>query len=151
MVAARQLRMLGQKVFEMATPCGGIFTGAEALGLGGIQNLFDPAAQAGSRFGLLGPQRFEDRQNVRRCDAIDRKRAQGLGVDRQGHFPLRAVLVVSEACRKVRSDIIGQLAKGRDSLLPLAIGNRVYASLGQLARLAGGVSCLFERDQWEGP
>lgn len=44
MVAARQLRRLRQQVVKMATPPGGVFALAEALGLGRVQNLLNPAA-----------------------------------------------------------------------------------------------------------
>ncbi len=55
---ARQFRWPGQQVIQVATPPGRVFALSESLGLGGVQDLFDPSAHAGGGFGFRRPDRL---------------------------------------------------------------------------------------------
>ena len=52
-VAAGELLPLGEKVLEMATPCGGILARTQALGLGGVENALNTTAKAGRGLRLV--------------------------------------------------------------------------------------------------
>ena len=69
--------MAGQQVVKMAAPPGRVLALPEALGLGGVQDLFDPTAHAGGGFGFRRPDRLQNCQNVIGGDGIHRLGAQG--------------------------------------------------------------------------
>ena len=48
----REPLALGQELVEMAAPPRRVLAAAQPLRLGGVKNALDPAAQAGSGFGL---------------------------------------------------------------------------------------------------
>ena len=138
MMAARQLRRPRQQVVQMAAPPGGVLAVAEALGLGRVQNLFNPSAHPRGGFGLRRPDRLQDRQHVIGGDGIHRLGAQGSGVGLQRRFPLSLVLLVPETRRKRLPHVVGHLAKRGNATVALALVNWVEP-LGNLPARAGGL------------
>src|ERR1700722_3775865 len=63
-VAARELLPLGEKVLEMAAPCGRILARPAPLGFGGVQNALDTTAKARSRLGFRRPNGLEHGEDI---------------------------------------------------------------------------------------
>ena len=77
MVAVDELWALRQELIEMSTPAGWILAAAQPLRLGGVKNALDPAAQAGSGFGLVVPQRLQNRKHVMSGDLVHGQATRG--------------------------------------------------------------------------
>ena len=122
----------------MAAPAGGVLAVPETFGLGGVQDLFDPAPHPRGGFGLRRPDRLQDRQHVIGGDGIHRLVAQRCGVGRQRRFPLRLVSLVPETRRQRLPHLIGHFAERGDAAGAFPLIDGVQA-LGDLPARAGGL------------
>jgi hypothetical protein len=91
----REPLALGQELVEMAAPPRRVLAAAQPLRLGGVKNALDPAAQAGSGFGLVVPQRLQNRKHVMSGDLVHGQATERSGVVPQRHYPLRSVPAVA--------------------------------------------------------
>ena len=123
----------------MPAPCRRVLAGPVTLRLRGVENALDAPADARRRFGLCLPDWAQDRENIGRLDLVDRFCAQRLGVNRQRHFPLRLVLLVAEAFRQLRGDLVRYLTKRRNAAVLAALDNRINPA----AREPAARQCLL--------
>jgi hypothetical protein len=96
MMPAREPAGLREKVIQMATPAGRIFTRSQSLGSCGIKHALNPPAHTRSRNVLALPDRRERREHVIRADRIKRLVAQRTCINLEGCRPLRAMRCVPE-------------------------------------------------------
>ena len=78
-----------------------------------------------ARFGLVVPDRREDRQHVGGGDLVDRLRADRRGVVLQRHHPLRVMLRVLPAALVQPDMLVGAFAEGRRAALHRLHGLRL--------------------------
>jgi hypothetical protein len=71
-VSPLQLVPLRQRVLQVALPSGWVFSLAQPLGLGSIENRFDAASQSRGGLVLCRPDGLENCQHFLACDLIDR-------------------------------------------------------------------------------
>ena len=72
----------------MPTPASRILARSQALGLGGVKDGFDPAAQARGGFRRLGPHGSQHLEHSLCVDLANRLAPQGCGMDRERVAPL---------------------------------------------------------------
>src|SRR6267378_8041435 len=72
---AALLRQGRQQLVEVPLPARRIFAGAVATRLCPIEDVLDPAPKTAGRFGLGGPDRFEDLQDKAGIYVLNRQRA----------------------------------------------------------------------------
>ena len=63
-MTARELGLLGEKVLKMPAPGGWVLAQTQAFGFGRVEDTLDAASQTRCGLRLLGPQGFEDREDV---------------------------------------------------------------------------------------
>ena len=132
MMAAREPLTLRQELVEMAAPTGRVLAGTVALGLGRVEHLFDPAAEPRRCLRLGLPNRFQDRENRRRVDNVDRQFSERRSVFFQRHRPLRAMFLVTPFGLLRRDEFVRALAERRND----ALGS--FRRSARLQRVAAG-------------
>src|ERR1700733_9881058 len=132
---------------QMAPPCGRVLTGPKTLGLSRAQDFLDASAHPARGLGDLLPDRREDSENSGSVDFVDGPVTERRGIDGERRRPLLAVLLVSEAGRKIGGDRISERAELRDrGGCPPAHGDRVDARLDQPASIKRLLAGLGEPD-----
>ena len=111
----------------------------EPLRLGSIEDLFDPTAnrEAVSAFVVQIGFRTARTSSV---DTVSTGLARRCGIGGERRFPLRLVLLISEARRQRGNDLVCHLTEGRDAAGTLALGDRVLSGLSDLRRAAAAFS-----------
>lgn len=142
MMAPHKLLRGGQDHLDMAAPPGRVFARAMPRSLGGIQDTFDAATDAGGCFGEPVPYRPDARKHVFRSDAVNRKLGYRLGVIIKRLLPLPAMGGIAPRLGTVADKRLGRVGKNRDSGRGCANRKRVCA-VGD-AEASGG--SLFPRN-----
>ncbi len=142
LMAANELSALRQEMIQLAAPSRRVLAGAEALGLGRVQNRLNAASSLLRGLRCRRPDRLERLQHRIRIDEINADRPQVRREDLERSVPIADRLLPSERCGPDRSHFVGHLAEGWDSRQGPAGLDRVRA---RPKRLAGGLSLLARR------